>query len=89
MRRWVHSMREMAENDSSTHSSVTDNKSECSSSVSLSSSLSDGDGFPLPSYGCEMLPYQFESDPSPDDTSHLHILSEEPLRNSQMGNTNW
>lgn len=83
-------VREMAESDSSTRSSVTDDESVYSSSESLSSSLSDGDNFPLPSYEDEVLPYRFEPDPSPDDTSHSRILSgEESLRDSRMGNTNW
>ena len=83
-------MREMVESDSSTRSSVTDDESVCSSSEYLSSSLSDGDDFPLSSYEDEVLPYRFEPDPSPNDTSHSHILSgEESLHNSRMGNTNW
>ena len=83
-------MHEMAESDSSTPSSVTDNKSVCSSSDYLPLNLSDEDGLPLLSYGGEVLPYQFEPDPSPDDSSYTHVLSgEESLSHSRIGNTNW
>ena len=84
-------MRVMAESESSTRSSVTDDESLCSSSESLSSSLSDGDGFPLPSYRGEVLPYQFEPDPSPGrGSSHSRVPSgEDSLRPSRIGNTNW
>ena len=83
-------MREMAESDSSTPSSVTDDESVCSSSDYLSSNLSDEDGLPSLTHRGEVLPYQFEPDPSPDDLLHAHILSgEESLRHSRIGNTNW
>ena len=83
-------MREMAESDSSSPSSVTDDESVCSSSDYLSSNLSDEDGLPSLTHGSEVLPYQFEPDPSPDDLLHARILSgEESLRHSRIGNTNW
>ena len=82
-------MCEMAESDRSAPSSVTDNESVCSSSDYLCLNLSDEDGLPSLSYGGEVLLYQFEPDPCPDDSSHVHVLSrEESLRHSQIGNTN-
>ena len=63
-------MGKMAESDSSTPSSVTDDNSVCFSSDYLPSNLSDEDGLPSLSYGGEVLLYQFKPDPSPDDSSH-------------------
>ena len=83
-------MREMPESDRSTPSSVTDDESVCFSSDYLSSNLSDEDGLPSMTHGGEVLPYQFEPDPSPDNLLYACILSgEESLRHSQIGNTNW
>ena len=83
-------MSKMVESDSSTPSLVTDDESVCSSSDYLSSNLSDEDGLPSLSYRGEVLLYQFEPDPSPDDSSHAHVLSrEESLSHSGIGNTNW
>ena len=83
-------MREMAESDSSTPSSVTDDESVFSSSDYLSSNQSDEDGLPSLTHGSKVLLYQFEPDPSPDDLLHARILSgEESLRHSRIGNTNW
>ena len=80
----------MAESDSSAPSLATDNESVCSSSDYLRLNLSDEDGLPSLSYGGEVLLYQFEPDPSADDSSHARVLSrEESLRHSQIGNTNW
>ena len=82
---WLHSMREMAESDRSTPSLVTNNELVCSTSDSLSSNLSDEDGFPLLSHGGEMLPYQYEPYSSPDDSSYACVLSrEESLHHSQI-----
>ena len=83
-------MREMAESDSSSPSSVTDNESVYSSSDYLSSNLSDEDGLPSLTCGGEVLPYRFKPDPSPDDLLHARILSgEESLCHSRIGNINW
>ena len=73
-----------------TPSSVTDDKFVCTSSDCLSLNLSDEDGLPSLSNRGEVLLYQFEPDPSPDDSSYACVLSEEEsLRHSQIGNTNW
>ena len=83
-------MHEMAESDSSIPSKVSDDESVCFSSDYLSSNLSDEDGLPSLTHGCEVLPYQFEPDPSPENLLHTRILSrEESLCHSRIGNTNW
>ena len=67
----VHCLREMADSSSdssssrSSCSSVTDDESIGSSLDSYSSGMSDDDGFPSLLRGVEMLPYQFEPEPSP------------------------
>ena len=81
----------MAESDSSTCSSVTDDESVCSSPNPLLSGTSDDDddGFPSLSHGTEVLPYQFEPDPLPDE-SHARVLTdEEDTLRGRVGNTNW
>jgi len=84
----------MAESDSSTStcSSVTDDESVCSSPNPLLSGMSDDDnddGFPSLSHGTEVLPYQFEPDPLPDE-SHARVLTdEEDTLRGRVGNTNW
>ena len=50
----------------------------------------DEDGFPLLSHRGEVLPYQFEPEPSPDDLSHSCVLyGEESLRHGLISNTKW
>ena len=58
-----------------------------------SSGMSDDDGFSLLSRGIEVLPYQFEPEPSPEPStgdSHARIRTdEEEVMHSRIGNTNW
>ena len=76
----------MAESDSnssssrSSCSSLTDDESVGSSSDFYSSDMSDDDGFPSLSRGVEVLPYQFEPEPSPEPStgdSHVCIRTDE------------
>ena len=76
--------------DRSSLSSVTDNESVYSSNDSLSSEESDTDSFPS---GTEVLPYQFEPEPSPEPTAddpHAGIVTRsEDDPPGRIGNTNW
>ena len=73
---------------------MTDDESVGSSLDSYSSDMSDDGGFPSSLLrGVEVLPYQFEPEPSPElSTEDLHARTptdEEKVMHSRIGNTNW
>ena len=79
--------------DRSSLSSVTDDESIYSGYDSLTSEESDTDCFLSLSQATEVLPYQFEPEPSPEPTAgDLHtdtVTDTEDEPSSQIGNTNW
>jgi len=88
----LHYLRKMEESgsDHSSLSSTTDNESLYSSYDSLVSEDNDTGHFPSLSLDTEVLPYQFEPEPSTEPTTDVSLLTnsiDEPPR--QLGNTDW